>query len=75
LLPGERHPVYVGDRPRRSLLAAPRPVKSPLDRAADSVNNLFETFVKGRGKSFGKTLRNGDFSAVLCPWKSKGVER
>jgi hypothetical protein len=37
--------VYVGDRSERSLLEAPRPVKSPLDGTRDSVNKLFELSV------------------------------
>ena len=42
LLSGGPVSVYVGDRPERFRLAAPRPVKSPLGRPRDSVKHFFE---------------------------------
>jgi hypothetical protein len=37
--------VYVGDRSERFRLAAPRPVKSPLGGAFDSVNREIPPFL------------------------------
>ncbi|MDV3482758.1 hypothetical protein, partial [Sphingobium yanoikuyae] len=45
LLSGGPVSVYVGDRSERFRLAAPRPVKSPLDGAFDSVNREIPPFL------------------------------
>lgn len=43
--------VYVGDRSERFRLAAPRPVKSPLGGAFDSVNREIPPFLNFPSKS------------------------
>ena len=45
LLSGGPVSVYVGDRSERFRLAAPRPVKSPLGGAFDSVNREIPPFL------------------------------
>ena len=45
LRPGDLVSVYVGDRSFRYRLAAPRPVKSPLDGTSRSVKPFFEIYM------------------------------
>jgi len=51
--------VHVGDRSERYLLAAPRPVNSPLGGSSESVNQVFQKNVMRRAMRSDRIARRG----------------